>query len=88
MIEDMMSVRVDAHDSNDARRNSTSSNNEYEQAVFERYIYDDNKKQFQFILNVMKEITKRTTFNVPTFNPEAAKVVFLDRNSTKIDLKQ
>ncbi|XP_031105992.1 uncharacterized protein LOC116010647 [Ipomoea triloba] len=57
----------------DARRNSTSSNNEYEQ-VFERYNYEDYKAQFQFILDAMKDITKRTTFNDPIINPaEAAK---------------
>nr|GMC70542.1 protein SIEVE ELEMENT OCCLUSION B-like [Ipomoea batatas] len=55
----------------DARRNSTSSNNEYEQ-VFERYNYDDYKAEFQFILEAMKDITKRTTFNVPIINPDAA----------------
>nr|GMD37801.1 protein SIEVE ELEMENT OCCLUSION B [Ipomoea batatas] len=57
----------------DARRHSTSSNNEYEQ-VFERYNYDDYKAEFQFILEAMKDITKRTTFNVPIINPDAAEV--------------
>ncbi|XP_019193061.1 PREDICTED: uncharacterized protein LOC109187329 isoform X2 [Ipomoea nil] len=55
----------------DARRNSTSSNNEYE-LVFERYIYDDYKGEFDLILKAMKDITKRTTFNVPTINPDEA----------------
>lgn len=74
----------------DARRNSTSSNNEYEQ-VFERYNYDDYKAEFQFILEAMKDITKRTTFNVPIINPDAAEVVFLfscSFFSADIQLKQ